>query len=108
MPTITDTWEAKIRRTEVLRTTQAKSSRDPISMEKKVGVVTGACHPCDIKKPSFVQYSLGKKQDPIFKITTAKRAGRVPRAVQLLPSKHEVLSANPSTTKKNAGKGQWS
>jgi hypothetical protein len=45
-----------------------------------------------------VQASLGKKQDPIFKINIAKRAGGEAQAVELLFSKLEALSSNPTTT----------
>jgi hypothetical protein len=43
------------------------------------------------------QAGLGKKQDPISKITRAKRAGGVAQAVECLTHKHEALSPNPST-----------
>jgi hypothetical protein len=33
-----------------------------------------------------------------------RRAGRAAQAVDLLPSKHEALSSNPSTTKKKKKK----
>jgi hypothetical protein len=47
------------------------------------------------------QASLGKKQDPISKITRAKSAGGVVQAVEGLPSKHKALHLNPSTAKGN-------
>jgi hypothetical protein len=43
---------------------------------------------------------LGKKQDPISKITRAKRAGGVVQAVEYLPNKHKALTSNPNTVKK--------
>jgi hypothetical protein len=44
-----------------------------------------------------VQVSLGKKQDPIFKMTRAKRTAEVAETIENLPHKHEALSSNPST-----------
>jgi phosphatidate phosphatase PAH1 len=38
------------------------------------------------------QTSLGKKQDPISKITRTKRAGGIVQVVECLPSKHEALN----------------
>jgi hypothetical protein len=42
---------------------------------------------------------LGKKQDPISKITPTKWAGRVTQVEKRLPSKHKVLNSILSTTK---------
>jgi hypothetical protein len=49
----------------------------------------------------MVQAILGKKQDSISKITTAKKekAGGMAQAVECLPSKHKALISNTSTTK---------
>jgi hypothetical protein len=47
-----------------------------------------------------VQASLGKKQDPISKITRENRAGVVTQMVKHLPSKCKALSSKPSTEKK--------
>jgi hypothetical protein len=47
-----------------------------------------------------VQGSLGKKRDPISKVTKAKRAGGAAQEVECLPSMCEALSSNRSTTKK--------
>jgi hypothetical protein len=47
-----------------------------------------------------MQAGLDQKQDPISKITRAKRAGGGAQAAKHLPSKHKVLSFNPSTTLK--------
>jgi hypothetical protein len=44
----------------------------------------------------LAQVGLGKKCNPISKITRAKRAGGIAQLVEHLPSK----SSNPSTTKK--------
>jgi hypothetical protein len=44
--------------------------------------------------------SLGKEQDPISKLTRAKRVGGVAQVVECLSSKHEILSSHPTTTKK--------
>jgi hypothetical protein len=48
---------------------------------------------------NVVQASLGKKQDPISKITRANRAGGVAQVEEHLPSKSEALSSNTSTAK---------
>jgi hypothetical protein len=48
-------------------------------------------------KPAWANRS----QDPISKIPSTKKAGRVAQVVKHLSSKHEDLSSNPSTTKKN-------
>jgi hypothetical protein len=47
-----------------------------------------------------VQSSLGRKQNPISKITKTKRAIRVTEVVEHLPSKGKALSSNLSTRKK--------
>jgi hypothetical protein len=49
----------------------------------------------------MITAGLGKKQDLIYKITRAKRDRGVTQAVEHPPSKHEVLSSNPNTSKKN-------
>jgi hypothetical protein len=49
-----------------------------------------------------VQASLGKKRDFISKVTRIKKAGGVAQAEECLPSKHKVLSSNPSTAKPKA------
>jgi hypothetical protein len=41
---------------------------------------------------------LGRKQNPISKITRAKRVGGVAQMVECLPSKCKALWSNPSTT----------
>jgi hypothetical protein len=46
-----------------------------------------------------VQAGLGKKQDPISKITRAKMAGGMVQTVEYLPSKHEVLTPVPPKIK---------
>jgi hypothetical protein len=48
-----------------------------------------------------VQVGPGIKQDPISKIASAKRTGRVAQVVAYLPSKRETLSSNPSTKQTN-------
>jgi hypothetical protein len=45
--------------------------------------------------------SLNKKQNPISKITRAKRAGGVFQAVQHVHGKFKALSSNPSAAKKS-------
>jgi dihydroxyacid dehydratase/phosphogluconate dehydratase len=47
-----------------------------------------------------VQAGLGKKLDPMSKITRVKRAGGVTQVIEYLPSKNKILSSNPSTTQK--------
>jgi hypothetical protein len=44
------------------------------------------------------QASLGKKQDPILKVTTAKKTGGLAQAVGYLPNKYKALSTNPILT----------
>jgi hypothetical protein len=44
---------------------------------------------------------LGKKCNPIFKITRAKEDGDMAQVAECLPSEHEALSSNSNTTKKN-------
>jgi hypothetical protein len=51
-----------------------------------------------------VQADLGKKQEPIFKITRVKGAGSMTQLVKHLPSKHKALSKNPSFTRKKEKK----
>jgi hypothetical protein len=46
----------------------------------------------------MVQASLGRKQDPISKITKAERTGGV-QVVEHLPNKCKALHLNPSTAK---------
>jgi hypothetical protein len=46
-----------------------------------------------------VQTGLGKKQDPIFTIITAKRGCGIAPVVICLPSKCEALSSNSSVAK---------
>jgi hypothetical protein len=43
-------------------------------------------------------------QDPIKKLTKAKRIGGVAQVVVCLSSKHKTLSSNPSTEKKKKQK----
>jgi hypothetical protein len=51
-----------------------------------------------------VQAGLGKKQDPISKITRAKWARGIVQVVAYLPSKNEALSTNLSTKSKKRKK----
>jgi hypothetical protein len=44
-----------------------------------------------------VQAFPGIKQDPISKITNAKRNGGVAQVVMQMPSKHETLNSTPNT-----------
>jgi hypothetical protein len=52
-----------------------------------------------INRRTGVQGCLSKKQDPISKITQAKRAGGMAQAVQYLPSKCKALRLNPKIAK---------
>jgi hypothetical protein len=51
-----------------------------------------------------VQANLGKKQDPISKITRAKRVGGIAQVIEYLLSKQEALTSNSSTEKKKQKK----
>jgi hypothetical protein len=53
-----------------------------------------------VNKRIAVQSGLGKKQEPIFKRTTAERVGGVTQAVEHLPSKCETLTSNTSTNQR--------
>jgi hypothetical protein len=50
---------------------------------------------CVLVIPATVQASLGKKQDPIFKMTGAKSARGMVQVVEHLPSKCKALSSKP-------------
>jgi hypothetical protein len=71
---------------------------------EKLCVVVCTCYPSDSGKHktggSIVQAGLGKKQDPISKITRAKRTEGLAQAVEHLTSKYEALSSNNYTAKK--------
>jgi hypothetical protein len=47
-----------------------------------------------------IQAEPDKKQDTIYKIIRAERTGDLTQVVEHLPSKHKVLSSNPSIDKK--------
>jgi hypothetical protein len=55
-------------------------------------MVAHACHPSYAGGPNPGE----KPQDPVSKLTTAKRAGRVAQVVEYLPSKCKALSSHPS------------
>jgi hypothetical protein len=61
-------------------------------------VVVHASHPSYGQKENRI--GLGKKQDPISKISRAKNAGGVTQAVEHLPSKCKVLSSYLNTAQK--------
>jgi hypothetical protein len=66
---------------------------------KKVAVMAHACYFSYGKayiKRIMVQTSLGKKQDPISKITKASKCRGMLQVVECLPTKHEVLNSNLS------------
>jgi hypothetical protein len=50
-----------------------------------------------INKRMEVHAGLSPEQNPISKITRAKRDGSVVQALEYLPSKCEALNSNPST-----------
>jgi hypothetical protein len=50
------------------------------------------------------QAGLGKKRDPISKITREKRPRVMAQVVEHLPSKCQALSSNPSIAKKKKKK----
>jgi hypothetical protein len=50
---------------------------------------------------SWFMPAQGIKQDPISKITNAKRAGVATQVVESLPRKHKGLSSNPNTDKED-------
>jgi hypothetical protein len=68
-------WEAQIRRIEVPGQSGQKSLHRPISIEKSwVGGMARACHLTDGgKRKIVVQACLSKKQNPIYKISRAKK-----------------------------------
>jgi hypothetical protein len=51
----------------------------------------------------MIQDGPGIKQDPILKITNAKRGGGTVKVVERLPSKHEPLSSTPELPKNKQG-----
>jgi hypothetical protein len=100
MPVILATWEAEIDWSQFKASTDKKKFSRPHLKRKKLGMVACACHSSDSWKckigGSWVQAGLGEKWDCISKITTAKRVWGV--AQDHLPSKHEALSSNLSTS----------
>jgi hypothetical protein len=52
----------------------------------------------------MIEAVLGKKRDPISKVTRTKRTESMAQAIDCLPSKCEALSSNSSTTKKKERK----
>jgi hypothetical protein len=65
--------------------------------------MTHACHLSyvgSINRRIKVPAGPDKKQDPIPKITKAKRAVGVAQVVKCLPSKQEALTAIPSSTRR--------
>jgi hypothetical protein len=57
-----------------------------------------------INRRIMIQVSLGKKQDPISKITRGKRNGGTAQTTEYLLSKCETLSSNLSTITKKKKK----
>jgi hypothetical protein len=68
---------------------------------KKLGVVAHDCHPRYVRKPtirgSWSKQPWAKKQDPISKITSAKRTRVVVQAVECLPNKYKAPNSSTST-----------
>jgi hypothetical protein len=70
MPSMLTTWEAEIRRIVVPGQSGQKKVCKAPSQWKTLGVMACTCHPSDGRKRRIVvQAGLGKKQDPISKIT---------------------------------------
>jgi hypothetical protein len=71
---------------------------------KKVGVVVHTCHPSNDRKckigGSELRLAWAKKQNPICKISRAKRAGGMAQAVEHLPSRVQI----PGTSRKRGNK----
>jgi hypothetical protein len=71
-------------------------------------VMTRACHPSYSGKYKWrrisVQHSLSLKQDPISKITNAKKTSGMAQMVACMPSKCKVLGSTRGTTKKKKKK----
>jgi hypothetical protein len=57
-------------------------------------------HAGSVNRRTVAQAGLGLKQDPIFKITKAKRTGGIAQVAEHLPSKLKALSSNHGTAKK--------
>jgi hypothetical protein len=70
--------------------------------KKKLGMVAGAYHPSN-RKYKIGDRCLGQhrqKARPYLQNNQNKKARDMVQAVELVPSKIEVLSSNPRTTKK--------
>jgi hypothetical protein len=63
--------------------------------------VIPAMHMGSVNRRTVVQAGQGINVRPISKITKVKRAGNMAEVIEQLPSKHEALSSNPSTSRKN-------
>jgi hypothetical protein len=94
--------EAEIREIMVRGQPGQKSLQDPISVGKAEcgGVCLSSQWEWEASSRIVVQVSLGKKWDPISKITRAEGSGGVAQMDLLLPSKCKALSSNTSTAKK--------
>jgi hypothetical protein len=68
---------------------------ETLTQQRRLGTVVHACYPSTNR--IGIQVGPGKRQDPISKITRAKRAGVVAQEVEYLFSKCKVLSLNPRT-----------
>jgi hypothetical protein len=86
------TWEAEIERNMVQDQPGKKFMRPPFQWKKNLGVVTYTCHPTEGRKCRSGKASVGKKRDPISKITGAKWTGGMTQC--------KALSSYPSIAKK--------
>jgi hypothetical protein len=86
-PVILATWEAEICRIRVQGQQRPKDLWDPHLSGEKLGLGARTCHSTYIRKPRNVgitaQDDLGKKQDPLSKITRAKRAEDMAQVLQV-------------------------
>jgi hypothetical protein len=76
----------------------AKSLQDSISANK-LSVVIHVCK-FQLSAGSWSEASPSKNTRTCTKITKAKKAGGVARVIECVLSKYEVMSSNPSSTKK--------
>jgi hypothetical protein len=82
------------------RSAWAKSSQDPISINKKAGysgLFLNLRHMGSINRRIAIQTSPGIKEDPISNITKTKRPGSMAQVVEQLSSKFK--NSNPGNTK---------
>jgi hypothetical protein len=93
---------AKLKRIAVPGQPEQKSSRDPISTEKKFSIAAHAYHPSSmgsINRRVIVQIGPSKKQDCISKITSAKKGWKSGSSNRVPAWEAQSPSSNPSITK---------